>query len=92
MQGINQVLQRMNTIQQRFQGSTRATENFSKVLASEQASGSNAMGSNAIIEKNFASGDIGKIIEFTAKKYGVDPKLAMAVAKVESNLQPDVVS
>lgn len=32
------------------------------------------------------------MLQFTAKKYGVDPKLVMAVAKVESNLSPDVVS
>lgn len=92
MEGINQVLQRMNTIQQRFQGPTQTIGDFSKLLASEQASGSNAISNHGITEKNFASNDIGKIIEFTAKKYGVDAKLAMAVAKVESNLQPDVIS
>lgn len=92
MQGINQVLQRMNAIQQRFQGAPRSAEDFSKVLASEQASTQSAAPSNVITEKNFASDDISKIIQLTAKKYGVDGKLAMAVAKVESNLQPDVVS
>lgn len=95
MQGINQVLQRMDAIQQRFQGfqgSPRSIGDFSKILASEQASGSTVTPSNTITEKSFASDDISKIIQFTAKKYGVDAKLAMAVAKVESNLQPDVVS
>lgn len=32
------------------------------------------------------------MIQFTAKQYGVDAKLALAVAKVESDLAPDVVS
>lgn len=92
MQGINQVLQRMNAIEQRFQSTPRAIGDFSKILVNEQNNGVNATPSSAISEKNFASDDISKIIEFTAKKYGVDSKLAMAVAKVESNLQPDVIS
>lgn len=94
MQGINQVLQRMNAIEQRFQTAPRGTGDFSKILAGEQATGTSVTGaaSSVTSEKNFATDDISKMIEFSAKKYGVDAKLAMAVAKVESNLQPDVVS
>jgi len=96
MQGINQILQRMSTIQQRFQISPRANGDFSKILANEQANHSNPSSSSAPsnvgTEKNFATNDISKMIQFAAQKYGVDPKLAMAVAKVESNLQPDAVS
>lgn len=93
MQGIDQVLQRMNTIQQRFQSSPQVTGDFSKVLAAEQGRNATTMApSSEGIEKSFPTGDISKIIQFTAQKYGVDTKLAMAVAKVESNLQPDVVS
>jgi len=85
MQSINEVLQRINSIEQRFKSSPTPTSNFSKILEGVQQSSS-------VVEKNFATDDISKIIRFTAQKYGVDEKLAMAVAKVESNLAPDVVS
>ncbi|MBP2628616.1 MAG: Lytic transglycosylase catalytic [Firmicutes bacterium] len=85
MQGINKVLERINTIQQKFKSSSGPIGEFSTILAGAQQSSS-------VNEKNFATDDISKIIQFTAKKYGVDEKLAMAVAKVESNLAPDVVS
>jgi soluble lytic murein transglycosylase-like protein len=85
MESISRVLQRINTIEQRFNHSSANGHNFSAVLAGVQAN-------DSINEKNFASDDISKIIDYTAKKYGVDSKLVMAVAKVESNLSPDVVS
>jgi soluble lytic murein transglycosylase-like protein len=85
MDGINRVLQRIDAIEQRFNYSPVPAMNFSKVLAGVEKS-------NATGEKTFAADDISKMVQFTAKKYGVDPKLAMAVAKVESNLSPDVVS
>jgi len=85
MDGVNRVLQRIDAIEQRFNYSPVSTMKFSNVLAGVEKS-------NATEAKNFASDDISKMIQFTAKKYGVDPKLAMAVAKVESNLSPDVVS
>jgi soluble lytic murein transglycosylase-like protein len=83
--GISKVLQRMNGITQRFSLCSVNTNTFSAVLAGINSN-------DALEEKNFASNEISKIIDFTAKKYGVDPKLAMAVAKVESNLSPDAVS
>ena len=85
MQGISEVLQRMNSIEQRFKIAPGPIGDFSKILAGAQQS-------DSIAERNFASDDINKIIQFTAKKYGVDEKLAMAVAKVESNLTANVVS
>ena len=85
MQGISEVLQRMNSIEQRFRSAPGPSGDFPKVMADAQQRGS-------IVEQNFASNDISKIIQFTARKYGVDEKLAMAVAKVESNLATDVVS
>lgn len=85
MQGISKVLERMNTIEQRFKSSTGPIGDFSKILAGAQQSSS-------ITTKNSATDDISKIIQFTAKKYGVDEKLVMAVAKVESNLAPDAIS
>ena len=85
MQSINAVLQRMTSIEQRFKSSSGSISDFPKILSSAQQSGS-------VIDKKFATDDISKIIQFTAKKYGVDEKLAMAIARVESNLAPDVVS
>lgn len=85
MEGINRVLQRIDSIEQRFNHSPITTNKFSNVLAGAEANDPSG-------EKSFATDDISKMIQFTAKKYGVDPKLVMAVAKVESNLSPDVVS
>jgi len=85
MQGISAVLQRMNSIEQRFKSSPGSIGEFSKILVGTQQNASEA-------QKNFGTDDISKIIQFTAKKYGVDEKLVMAVAKVESNLAPNVVS
>lgn len=85
MDGINKILQRINSIEQRFNCSPVTTNAFSTVLAGVESN-------DSVGEKNFASDDISKMIQFSAKKYGVDPKLVMAVAKVESNLSPDVVS
>ena len=85
MQGISEVLQRMNFIEQRFRSAPGPIGDFSKVMAGAQQR-------DSIVEQNFASNNISKIIQFTAQKYGVDEKLAMAVAKVESNLTADVVS
>jgi soluble lytic murein transglycosylase-like protein len=83
--GISKVLQRMDGITQRFNHYSVNTNTFSTVLAGVKSN-------DAVGEKSFASNEISKMIDFTAKKYGVDPKLAMAVAKAESNLSPDVVS
>lgn len=85
MESITKVLQRIDNIEQRFIHSSVPITKFSTVLAETEQSAT-------IGEKNFASDEISNIIQFTAKKYGVDPKLVMAVAKVESNLTPDVVS
>ncbi len=85
MEGINRVLQRIDSIEQKFNHSVVTTNTFSTVLADVQSN-------DVAGDKTFASDDISKMLQFTAKKYGVDPKLVMAVAKVESNLSPDVVS
>jgi soluble lytic murein transglycosylase-like protein len=85
MEGINKVLQRIDSIEQKFNRSAVTTNTFSTVLAGAESN-------DVARDKTFASDDISKMLQFTAKKYGVDPKLVMAVAKVESNLSPDVVS
>lgn len=85
MQGIGKVLERMNMIEQRFKSSPNLSGNFSAILAGVQKN-------EFLSEESFASDDISKMILFAAKKHGIDSKLALAVAKVESNLSPDVVS
>lgn len=85
MQGIGKVLERMNVIEQRFKKLPGSMGDFSTILAGVQKSESGT-------ERSFASDDISKMVQVTAKKYGVDSKLALAVAKVESNLASDVVS
>lgn len=85
MQGIGKVLDRMSSIEQRFSKLTVSSVDFSQVLT-------NVEKSSAATEGKKAPDNIENIIQFTAKKYGVDAKLALAVAKVESNLAPDVVS
>lgn len=86
MESISKVLQRINSIEQRFNQPSVSQSDFSAALA--EAKGNHSSPS----EKNFAAGEVGKIIDYTAQKYGVDSKLVMAVAKVESNLSPDAVS
>lgn len=88
MQGISRVLQRMNAIEQKFNAPSGTIADFATVLSTTQQNNS-ATGKT---EKSIASNDIGKMVELTANKYGVDPKLALAVANVESNLMPDAVS
>ena len=85
MQGINAVLQRMTAIEQRFKIPPQQNIAFSKVLEDVQKTSTGE-------GKNFSTDDVSKMIQFTAKQYGVDAKLALAVAKVESDLAPDVVS
>ncbi|MBC8016116.1 MAG: lytic transglycosylase domain-containing protein [Sporomusaceae bacterium] len=85
MQGIGKVLERMNVIEQRFRNLPGPIGDFSTILSGVQKS-------DSVTEKSFASDNISKMVQFSAKKYGVDGKLALAVAKVESNLSPDVVS
>ena len=88
MQGINEVLQRMSAIEQRFKSSPGPSDDFSKILASAQQKDSAVEKVNG---KTTAT-DISRIIQLTANKYGVDERLVLSVAKVESNLVPDVVS
>ncbi len=92
MQGIGKVLDRINSIEQRFGKITPSNVDFSKVLASATQNNALHEQSSFVSEGQKTSGNIENIIQFSANKYGVDPKLALAVAKVESNLSPDVVS
>lgn len=95
MDGMTQVIQRIHTIEQRFSrstgvGSSNANANgkFAQALAGAQGQASSFRSGPAVGNDS----DIKKMLYLSAKKYGVDPKLAVAVATAESNLSPDAVS
>lgn len=90
MDGISKVLQRIGAIEYRFMQSSQSFGDFSDVYtkAIQDTSVSNIAQQTA----NSSSSDIVKMIQISAQKYGVDPKLATAVAQVESNYSPQVVS
>lgn len=93
MDGVQSVLQRIANIEQRFgvASAASASPDFAAALtnAEQTASPSVRQTSGTVA----ASGsDITQLIDTAARKYGVDPKLAMAVATTESNLAPDAVS
>ena len=85
--GLSKVLNRIAAIEQRFSTTSleNQTGNFPLALSSAEKS-------YAKEAKTANTGDIPKMIYLAANKYGVDPKLAMAVAKTESDLSPDAVS
>jgi len=96
--GLSQVLNRISSIEQRFgQGLTNSSavgnaspsgKNFSSILTAQQ----NNPASTTNTASDASSNDIIKMIQLAAKKYDVDPKLAQAVARAESNYSPDAVS
>ncbi|WP_346354625.1 lytic transglycosylase domain-containing protein [Azotosporobacter soli] len=89
MDGMSKVMQRMAAIEQRFgmaASTSVAPENGEFAAALKQAT--------AVNEKSYdpSTQDVVKMLQFSAKQHGVDPKLALAVAKTESNFSPNVVS
>lgn len=86
MDSITKVLQRINSIEQRFMpGNSSAKGVFSNILKNVQDAGDPAISLSS-------EGEIPQMVQATARKYGVDPKLAMAVAQTESSLNPNAVS
>jgi soluble lytic murein transglycosylase-like protein len=92
--GIDQVAQRINEIERRFLpriSAPQVTNEFATALSgavSQQQSTSNVQKKSLSASNN----DIAKMVQVAANKYGVDPKLAMAVAEAESGLSQDAVS
>lgn len=88
MDGLTRVVQRIYSIEQRF--ATPAAQpqqsTFSNVLTKVQGED---QGSPLL---NSSQQSVAAMIELSARQNGVDPKLALAVAKTESNLRPDAVS
>ncbi|QJW49271.1 lytic transglycosylase domain-containing protein [bacterium BFN5] len=88
MIGINKVLERITSIEQRFAPQNAKNSNFSKILDSEMKR--NLATSSA--SKNAPPEEIANLINSSAKKYGVDPKLVTAVAMSESGFDPNALS
>lgn len=87
MDGLSKVLNRIASIEQRFgsSASMQSSTAFTDALQSAEKAYDKET-------KNYNTSDIQKMIHFAANKYGIDPKLAMAVAKTESDLSPNAVS
>jgi soluble lytic murein transglycosylase-like protein len=91
---ISRVFQRINAIEERFGGTAETDGTFAQALSAAQQRGGTQTARTAAANGGVSgdNSDIGDMIRAAAAKYGVDPKLAMAVAKTESNLSPDAVS
>ena len=90
MQSINQVVQRIAAIEQRFSHTLpQPAGDFAAKLAAADAA---QQATAAKPASSTGRADITKMINLAATKYGVDPKLALAVAEAESGLSPDAVS
>lgn len=98
--GISQVLQRIHTIVERFspnkaQGSASFEKFMSAEIKNEKGNAQPARASLAVDTKNIAVSaptDIMRMIDQSAHKYGVDPRLVNAVAQTESNYRTNAVS
>lgn len=89
MIGINKVLERINNIEQRFaQKHQVKNSEFGKVLNSEI----NKYSVTSSAAKNTPPEEIANLINLSANKYGVDPKLVTAVARSESGFDPNALS
>ena len=94
MSSINHVVQRIADIERRFTPTVPATQagsNFATVLSAANTQQANNIQST-LPASSVQGGDIAKMVQVAAAKYGVDPKLAMAVAEAESGLSQDAVS
>jgi len=86
MNGINSMFQRIDTIERRFGVKVGQVSNFSTQLSMAQEQ--NGKGSQQTPDTN----KIIHVIHDAAVQHGVDPRLAIAVAKAESGLSETAVS
>lgn len=91
---VNQVVQRIAAIERRINPTSPTTQsgsNFAAALSAANARQSTSV-QNTTTSNSAQGGDIAKMIQVAADKYGVNPKLAMAVAEAESGLSNEAVS
>jgi soluble lytic murein transglycosylase-like protein len=96
--GLDKILQRIQTIEQTYGVSTQSVvpgkfaglvSQAEKTQSSETAKLKSADNQKVNL---LAQTDVERAVYLSANKYGVDPKLALAVAKTESDLQPGAKS
>lgn len=87
MDGLTRVTQRINIIERRFMLPTNQAPlgAFADVLAEAQQNSVPAALSSD-------QQSVAKLVEFSARQHGVDPKLALAVARTESGLETASIS
>ncbi|MCE5284787.1 MAG: lytic transglycosylase domain-containing protein [Pelosinus sp.] len=96
--GLDKILQRIQTIELTYgvSAASAAPGEFANLVSQAEktqtvaAAKLNSTDSQKV--NSFAQTDVERAVYLAANKYGVDPKLALAVAKTESNLQPDAKS
>lgn len=92
MNGVGKVFQRISDIEQRFgQHSVQAEDkqSFAAVLASQSTDSKSVA---PVQGYKTANPEVANLVRQSAAKYGIDSKLALAVAQTESNLNPSAVS
>jgi len=96
---VARIIQRINNIESRFAPKIdalpvmppAAEQSFAEIL--EKAEKQNIENyQRSIIYDNPNASDVASLVQSTALKHGVNPKLALAVAKTESNLTPTAIS
>ncbi len=96
MNSLDQVLNRISLIQQRFGQEASSISNMPQGNAGTSFPAALSVAQQAAVSDANPvaanSSDIIKMIQLAAKNHGVDPKLAQAVARAESDYSPNAVS
>lgn len=91
MDGIQKVMSRISAIEQRFSGLTAPSAvSFAETLGKAEDKLQKAAAGP--VASSGTHSEVANLIQTTAAKYNLDPKLAMAVATAESGLEPQAVS
>lgn len=94
-EGISNVLNRIRSIEQKFSVQPANQTAFQNLFELEIDKEKNNIKPTTVSTKKHAvsaDGNINNMIEQSAHKYGVDPKLVNAVARTESNYSTNAVS
>ncbi len=99
MDGLVKVMQRITAIEQRFGVSANnyggySKESFANTLQQAKEAQNHADIRPERVAKVYDASEqeVVKMLQFSAKQHGVDPKLAIAVAKNESSFSPNALS